>query len=178
MSLDRDQLQARAARIRLLLLDVDGVLTDGTVLIHGTRGESKRFFIRDGLALVWAKRLGLEVGFLSGRPSETTSRRATELGVQIVVQGGTDKQTGYEAILDRHGFTDTEVAYMADDLLDLPVLARAGLSTAPADAADEVRSRVHWVSRHPGGHGAVRELVELLLRAQARWDALVDSYLA
>ena len=177
MPLDRHDLQARAARIRLLLLDVDGVLTDGTVFIHGTGGESKPFFIRDGLSLVWARRLGLEVGLLSGRPSEATSRRATELGIQIVVQGGTDKRIGYADVLATHGFADAEVAYMADDLLDLPVLTRAGLSTAPADAVEEVRSRVHWVSRHPGGRGAVRELVELLLRAQGRWDALIDSYL-
>lgn len=177
MPVDRDDLQARARRVRLLLLDVDGVLTDGTVSIHANGSESKRFFIRDGLSLVWARRLGLEIGLLSGRASETTSRRATELGIRIVVQGGTDKRLGYADILATHGFTDAEVAYMADDLLDLPVLTRVGLSTAPADAIDEVRSRVHWVSQHPGGRGAVRELVELLLRAQGRWDGLVNSYL-
>jgi 3-deoxy-D-manno-octulosonate 8-phosphate phosphatase (KDO 8-P phosphatase) len=175
--IDQGDLQTRAQRIRLLLLDVDGVLTDGTVGIHVGGGESKRFFIRDGSALVWARRLGLEIGLLSGRPSEATSRRATELGIRIVVQGGTDKRGGYADILATHGYTDADVAYMADDLLDLPVLTRVGLSTAPADAIDEVRSRVHWVSRHAGGRGAVRELVELLLRAQGLWDGLVDSYL-
>jgi 3-deoxy-D-manno-octulosonate 8-phosphate phosphatase (KDO 8-P phosphatase) len=176
--IDHADLQMRARRVRLLLLDVDGVLTDGTVGIHASGGESKQFFIRDGLSLVWARRLGLEVGLLSGRASETTSRRATELGIGIVVQGGTDKRVGYADILATHGYSDEDVAYMADDLLDLPVLARVGLSTAPADAVDEVRCRVHWVSQHPGGRGAVRELVELLLRAQGRWDGLVDSYLS
>ena len=177
MAVDRDGLQARAGRVRLLLLDVDGVLTDGTVAVHAAGGESKGFFIRDGLSLVWARRLGLEVGFLSGRASEATSRRAAELGVRIVVQGGTDKRVGFADILATHGYADPDVAYMADDLLDLPVLTRVGLAAAPADAVDEVRSRVHWVSRYPGGRGAVRELVELLLRAQGRWDGLVDSYL-
>jgi 3-deoxy-D-manno-octulosonate 8-phosphate phosphatase (KDO 8-P phosphatase) len=175
--IDRDDLQARATRVRLLLFDVDGVLTDGRVAIHAGGGESKLFFIRDGLALVWARRVGLDVGLLSGRPSDTTSRRAAELGIRIVVQGGTDKRVGYADILAMHGYADEDVAYMADDLLDLPVLTRVGLSSAPADAVDDVRRRVHWVSQHPGGRGAVRELVELVLRAQGRWDGLVDSYL-
>lgn len=164
--------------MRLLLLDVDGVLTDGTVSIYSGGGEAKPFFIRDGLGLVWARREGLEVGLLSGRPSEATTRRAAELGLRIVSQGGPDKRAAYAGILETHGFTDAEVAYMGDDLVDLPILGRVGLSTAPADATDDVRSRVHWVSQHPGGRGAVRELVELLLIAQGRWDGLLRSYLA
>lgn len=177
MLLSPEELQQRARLVRLVLLDVDGVLTRGTVEIASVGGESKSFFIRDGLSLVWARREGLEVGLLSGRPSEATTRRANELGLRIVVQGSNDKRGGYADILARHGFTDADVAYMGDDLVDLPILGRAGLATAPADAVSDVRSRVHWVSQYGGGQGAVRELVELIFKAQGKWDGLVRSYL-
>ncbi len=169
-------MQARARTVRLLLFDVDGVLTDGTVLLAGTGPETKSFFIRDGLALVWAQRAGLSVGLLSGRMSEATSRRAAELGISILVQGQNDKRAAYTQIVTSRQFRDEQVAYMGDDLLDLPVLGRVGLSAAPADAADDVRARVHWVSRYAGGRGAVRELVELVLRAQGEWDAIVRTF--
>ncbi len=178
MSLTLEQVHDRARHVRLILLDVDGVLTDGTVDIHSTGGESKPFFIRDGLGMVWARRQGIEVGLLSGRPSDATTRRAGELGLQIVSQGGNDKRDAFTDILSTHGFAAVEVAYMGADLVDLPILRQAGLSTAPADAVDDVRSRVHWVSRHPGGRGAVRELVELVLVAQGRWTAIVDAHQA
>jgi 3-deoxy-D-manno-octulosonate 8-phosphate phosphatase (KDO 8-P phosphatase) len=155
---------------------VDGVLTAGTVEISSRGGESKSFSIRDGLSLVWARRLGLEVGLLSGRPSEATTRRARELGISLVVQGSNDKRAGYAEIVAERGLADEDVAYMGDDLVDLPVLGRVGLSAAPADAVCEVRRAVRWVSSKPGGQGAVRELVELLLKAQGQWDALVRSY--
>ena len=172
------ELQARARRLRLILLDVDGVLTDGTVSIHSAGGESKSFHIRDGAAIVWAGREDLEVGFLSGRPSEATSRRAAELGVKLVIQTGPDKIRSYREIVAARRCEDEEVAYMADDLLDLAVLERVGLSAAPADAVSEVRTRVHWVSQQRGGRGAVRELVELVLRAQGKWDRIVQTFLS
>jgi 3-deoxy-D-manno-octulosonate 8-phosphate phosphatase (KDO 8-P phosphatase) len=177
MPLPLEDVHARARRVRLLLLDVDGVLTDGGVAIKSTRGEHKTFFIRDGAALVWARHEGLAVGLLSGRASAATSRRATELGITIVSQGGPDKREGYAGILAAHGFSDEQVAYMGDDLLDLPILGRAGLSASPADAVEDVRTRVHWVSRARGGRGAVRELVELIFRARGRWDDIVRGYL-
>jgi 3-deoxy-D-manno-octulosonate 8-phosphate phosphatase (KDO 8-P phosphatase) len=178
MPLSPEEVRARARRIRLLLLDVDGVLTDGTVGVDSIDGESKPYFIRDGLSLVWARREGLEVALLSGRSSGATTRRAAELGITTVVQGGADKRVGYKDILATAGLTDDEVAYMGDDLVDLPVLGKVGLATAPADAVDEVLSRVHWVSAHRAGRGAVRELVELLFKSQGRWNGLVQSYLA
>lgn len=177
MPLPLEDVHARARRVRLLLLDVDGVLTDGGVAIRSTRGEHKTFFIRDGAALVWARHEGLAVGLLSGRASAATSRRATELGITILSQGGPDKREGYAGILAAHGFSDEQVAYMGDDLLDLPILGRAGLSASPADAVEDVRTRVHWVSRARGGRGAVRELVELIFRARGRWDDIVRGYL-
>jgi 3-deoxy-D-manno-octulosonate 8-phosphate phosphatase (KDO 8-P phosphatase) len=178
MPLSPDQVHERARRVRLILLDVDGVLTDGTVDIHSTGGESKPFYIRDGLGMVWARREGIEVGLLSGRPSDATTRRAAELGLQIVSQGGNDKREAFAHLLSAHSFAAADVAYMGDDLVDLPILGQVGLSTAPADAVDDVRSRVDWVSRHPGGRGAVRELVELVLSTQGRWADIVNAHLA
>ncbi len=169
--------EERAARVTLLLLDVDGVLTDGTVVIHSDGSESKPFAIRDGIALVWAQRAGLRVGLLSARHSPTTPHRAAQLGITLVYQGVKSKAESYERMLSELGLRDEDVAYMGDDIVDLAVLGRAGLATAPADAVAEVRSRVHWVSGAGGGRGAVRELVEMLLRAQNRWDGVVQSYL-
>jgi 3-deoxy-D-manno-octulosonate 8-phosphate phosphatase (KDO 8-P phosphatase) len=168
--------QSKATRIRLLLFDVDGVLTDGAVVMHADGSESKGFHIRDGAAIVWAQRAGLTVGLLSARSSGATAHRAAQLAVRIVEQGVKSKLTTYERILTDVRLTDDAVAYMGDDLLDLPVLARVGLSAAPADAAPEVRDRVDWVSTAGGGRGAVRELIELVLRAQQRWDDVVQQY--
>ena len=172
-----EEIAARARRIRLLLLDVDGVLTDGLVQIESAGRESKAFSIRDGAALVWAQRVGLQIGLLSGRPSEATTRRAAELGIDTVIQHTQDKREPFEALISERGLAADEVAYMGDDLLDLPILGRVGLSAAPADASEEVLSRVHWVSRYAGGRGAVRELVELVLRARLQWDRHVKKHL-
>jgi 3-deoxy-D-manno-octulosonate 8-phosphate phosphatase (KDO 8-P phosphatase) len=171
-----NDIEARARSVRLLLFDVDGVLTDGKVLIHADGSESKQFAIKDGIAIVLAQRHGLLTGVLSGRASPATLHRAQQLGMAVVYDNVTTKVETYAQILAAHGLTDEEVAYMGDDLLDLPVLARAGLSAAPADAVPEVRQRVHWVSRTRGGEGAARDLVELVLRAQGKWDAVVASF--
>jgi 3-deoxy-D-manno-octulosonate 8-phosphate phosphatase (KDO 8-P phosphatase) len=176
MALSLSEFNERARQVRLLLLDVDGVLTDGTVVIRSDGGESKPFSIRDGAAIVWAQRQGLEVGLLSGRPSKATSRRANELGIRIVTQGS-NKERGFADLLAAHEFAASEVAYMGDDLQDLPVLRRAGLSAAPADAAPDVLARVDWVSQTPGGRGAVRELVEAMLRARGSWDTVLKGFL-
>jgi 3-deoxy-D-manno-octulosonate 8-phosphate phosphatase (KDO 8-P phosphatase) len=169
-------LAARAGRVRLLLLDVDGVLTDGTITISADGGEAKRFDIKDGAAIVWAQRLGLKVALLSARPSPVTTRRAAELRIRIVIETSDPKITAYEQLLRRLKITDTDVAYMGDDLLDLPVLRRAGLALAPADAVAEVRRHAHHVTSAAGGRGAVREAVELILKAQGRWQPFVDEW--
>lgn len=169
-------LDDKASRIRLVLFDVDGVLTDGLVIMHTDGSESKGFHIRDGAAIVWAQRVGLTVGLLSARSSGATAHRAAQLAVRIVAQGVTDKLAAYEQIVRDAGLEDDAVAYMGDDLLDLPVLGRVGLSAAPADAAPEVRERVDWVSTATGGRGAARELIEVVLRAQERWDDVVRQH--
>ena len=176
MPCDSADLRARASRIRLLLFDVDGVLTDGALILHADGSESKSFDIKDGIAIVLAHRAGLATGLLSGRRSAPTTLRAAQLGIRIVRQGATAKLDAYLDILEAEHLADVEVAYMGDDLLDLPVLARVGLSAAPSDAAEEVRTRVHWVSSSGGGRGAVRELVEVVLAAQDHWDDLIRSY--
>jgi len=176
MALSPSDIDARARRVRLALFDVDGVFTDASVQIHGDGSEAKTFSIRDGAAVIWAQRAGLKVGLLSGRPSQATTRRAAELGISLVSQEGPDKIGAYVRILASEAVEDDEVAYMGDDLLDLAILGRVGLSAAPADAADDVRRAVHWVSHATGGRGAVRELLELVLRASGRWDRIVSGH--
>jgi 3-deoxy-D-manno-octulosonate 8-phosphate phosphatase (KDO 8-P phosphatase) len=170
------ELAARARRLRLLLFDVDGVLTDGAILLDAEGRESKRFSIRDGTALVWARQAGLLTGVLSARTAAATAERARQLGMAIVRQQAADKAAAFAEILAEQGLDADDVAYMGDDLMDLPVLRLAGVSAAPADAADEVRARVHFVSRHAGGAGAVREFIEGVLHAQDRWAAIAERY--
>jgi 3-deoxy-D-manno-octulosonate 8-phosphate phosphatase (KDO 8-P phosphatase) len=169
-------LERKAASIKLLLFDVDGVLTDGTVALHGDGAEGKSFHIRDGIAMVWAQRAGLIVGLLSARQSTATAQRAAQLGVTLVHQGVPSKIDTYDDIVGDLVLEDAQVAYMADDVNDLAVLARVGLSAAPGDAVEEVRARVDWVSGLGGGRGAVREFIELVLRAQGLWEPIVEQY--
>lgn len=159
----------RAARIRLLVLDVDGVLTDGG-LYYGPSGEdTKRFHVQDGLALIEAQRAGLAVAVISGRASASVTRRLAELGITEVHQGVDDKSAVLAALMTRLGLDAAEVAVMGDDLSDLPLMRRVGLALAPPNAVREVRAAAHWVSRRGGGEGAVREALELLLRARKAW---------
>jgi 3-deoxy-D-manno-octulosonate 8-phosphate phosphatase (KDO 8-P phosphatase) len=173
-----EKLQHAARRIKLILFDVDGVLTDGKILMHADGTESKRFDIKDGTAIVWALKLGLTVGFLSARASASTGQRAAQLGVTLVHQGVSSKLETYDQIVDELLLEHEQVAYMGDDVLDLPVLGRAGLAAAPADAVADVRTRAHWVSQARGGDGAARDLIELILKAQGKWEALMAAYLA
>ena len=165
----RPTFKARAKAIRLLILDVDGVLTDGR-LVYGPAGEElKIFHVHDGLAIVGAQRSGLVVAVISGRASPAVSRRLADLGVLEVHQGSDDKQAVLEALLRRHRVALRETAYMADDLPDLPVLRQVGLAMAPVNAAAEVKRVAHWVGRRVGGQGAVREAVEAILKVRGTW---------
>jgi 3-deoxy-D-manno-octulosonate 8-phosphate phosphatase (KDO 8-P phosphatase) len=172
-----EPVEARARRIKLILFDVDGVLTDGKLMLHADGSESKRYDIKDGTGIVLAQRAGIRVGFLSARMSAATQQRAVQLGVTLVHQGIASKLETYEQIADELLLEDDDIAYMGDDIVDLAVLARVGFAAAPADAVDEVRSRVDWVSAAPGGAGAARELVELILKARGLWDPLLLEYL-
>jgi 3-deoxy-D-manno-octulosonate 8-phosphate phosphatase (KDO 8-P phosphatase) len=158
-----------AARIRLLVLDVDGVLTDGG-LYYGPSGEvMKRFDVHDGLAMVEAARAGLALAVVSARASVPAARRLEELGIAEVHQGVHDKGAAVAELMARLGLERAEVAVMGDDLGDLPAMRRAGLALAPRNAVLEVRGAAHWVSRRSGGGGAVREALELLLKARGAW---------
>ena len=159
----------RASRIRLLVLDVDGVLTDGGLFYGASGEETKRFHVHDGLALVAARKAGLQVTVLSSRASAAVTRRLTELGVSEVHQGVADKAGALEALCERLGLRAAEVAMMGDDLPDLPAMRWVGLALAPANAVAEVKRAAHWVARRRGGDGAVREAVELLLKARRAW---------
>lgn len=172
-----EPVEARARRVKLILFDVDGVLTDGKLMLHADGSESKRYDIKDGTGIVLAQRAGVRVGFLSARHSMATQQRAAQLGVTLVHQGIASKIETYDQIADELMLEDEDVAYMGDDIVDLAVLMRVGLAAAPADAVEEIRARVHWVSTARGGDGAARQLVELILRAQGRWEPLLLEYL-
>ena len=157
------EMSANLKNIRLILLDVDGVLTDGRIGLLPGGLEVKFFSIYDGLAVRLAQKAGWQVGFLTGRTSEVVSARAEELGVEILVQGSKDKAADFEKILERTSLEAFQVAYMGDDLPDIPVLKRAGFSAAPGNAPRPVRECVHYVTSKNGGEGAVREVVDLML---------------
>lgn len=166
----------KARRVRWLVLDVDGVLTDGRILLDGAGGEWKAFDARDGHRLVMAAREGIRTVLITGRSSEAVARRAAELGVHRVYQGVRDKGAVFERFLAEEGVAAEETAYCGDDLVDLPALRRAGLAAAVGDAVPEVRSAADWVASARGGRGAVRELVEFVLAAQGRWEQAVGGY--
>ena len=166
---------ARCERLRLVLLDVDGVLTDGTILFLPGGGEARAFHIRDGLGIALAHRAGLRTGIVSGRASDEVARRARELGMHVLLQGISDKGAAFREILAAEGLRPEQVAYMGDDLNDLPILTEAGLSAAPADAAFEVRSQAFLVTDARGGQGCVRELMEAILKARGVWEQALAS---
>lgn len=170
-------LAARLKRIKLFLCDVDGVLTDGSIFIGGER-EFKRFNIRDGLGLVLARRAGLKVGWVSARPSLATKLRADELKIDFLVQqsDGTSKTAAIENLLAQEKLNWSEVCFVGDDIIDLGPLTRAGFSVAVGDSVDEAKAAAHFVTQAPGGRGAVREVVELILRSQDKWQAFVKNY--
>ncbi len=161
----------RAAKIKAVVFDVDGVLTDGA-LWYGPTGEAiKRFDVKDGHAIVLARLTSLPVAILTARTSPIVEVRAQELKLAKVFQGRREKGPAFEELAKELGFAPNELAYMGDDVNDLPAMSRAGLSGCPADAVPEVLREVHFVSSKPGGHGAAREFVELILRATGRWEA-------
>jgi 3-deoxy-D-manno-octulosonate 8-phosphate phosphatase (KDO 8-P phosphatase) len=171
------QLTVRLKRVKLFLCDVDGVLTDGSIFIGGER-EFKRFNIRDGLGLVLARRAGLKVGWVSARPSAATKLRADELKIDFLVQQGdaTSKTAAIEQLLQAERLNWAEVCFVGDDIIDLGPLTRAGLAIAVGDGVAEAKAAAHHVTKAAGGRGAVREAVELILRAQGKWQTFVDKY--
>jgi len=174
---DSSSIQKRAAHIKLLLMDCDGVLTDGQVWILENGDDQKTFNVRDGLGLTLLHRAGLKSGVISGRTSSALERRARDMGMEFIRQGRQDKCTAFEEGVPRAGRTEAEVAYLGDDLLDIPLMRRVEFAVAVADATAETKSHAHYVTKAPGGKGAIREVVEIILKTQGRWHDLVAPYL-
>ncbi len=169
-------LEQRLGRVRLLLLDVDGVLTDGRILIDDLGNETKAFDVTDGHGIKLLQRAGVDVGLVTGRRSRVVEYRARELGIREVHQGVKDKLPVVREILERRRLGPEEVGYVGDDVVDLPVLLQVGLAVTVADAAAELRDRVHWVTGRAGGRGAVREVCDAILRARGDWDRVTRRY--
>ena len=166
----------KAARVRLFLVDVDGVLTDGGIIFDGNGVETKRFHVRDGHGIKMMQRAGIEVGIITGRKSEAVRIRAEELGISRVRQGAFDKVAAWREILDETGIPAAESAYVGDDIVDLPLMRQVGFAATVADAEEYVQSEADFVSSRRGGHGAVREIVEFVLKACGAWDRVCRQY--
>lgn len=167
-----------AKPIRFILSDVDGVLTDGSIVIDNAGVESKSFYVRDGYAIKLWRKAGFEFGLLTARNSQVVKLRAAELGIQLVRQGYSEKLPAAKEMMAHAGVDPSEVCYIGDDLPDLSVMYEVGLSATVADAAPEVKQAAKWVMQSPGGRGAVRELIERLLKAKSRWDDFIPNRLA
>jgi 3-deoxy-D-manno-octulosonate 8-phosphate phosphatase (KDO 8-P phosphatase) len=168
---------ARAARIRLMIFDVDGVLTDGG-LHYDSDGEIiKRFNVLDGLGIRLLQHAGIATAIITARSSDIVARRAADLGIQHVQQGVHDKKTAFEELLSYTATQARDCGFVGDDLIDLPVLSRVGFAASVPNAHAEVRARVHYVTRAKGGHGAVREVCDFILRAQGKYEAALAPYL-
>jgi 3-deoxy-D-manno-octulosonate 8-phosphate phosphatase (KDO 8-P phosphatase) len=162
--------------IRMLVFDVDGVLTDGAIIINDRGLESKRFHVRDGFAMRAAMKLGIKVGIITGRSSRVVALRAAELGIDLCLQGISDKKQALEDLCKRAGVLPENAAYMGDDLIDLSAMLRCGYPMTVADAPAEVREVAKYVTKVAGGRGAAREAIEHVLKGQNRWDELVEKY--
>ena len=174
---DITSIERRASRIKLLLLDCDGVLTDGRLWLLEDGDEHKSFNTKDGLCMELLRRAGLRSGVITGRSSTALARRAAELGIEFLRQGNEQKIAAFEEVLHSAGVKEEEVAFVGDDLSDIPLMRRAEFAVAVADAVEETRAAAHYVTQARGGRGAVREVIEIILKSQGRWHDLVEKYL-
>ncbi len=178
MSEVRSTLASRCAAVELLLLDVDGVLTDGSIVYADNDVEVKSFHVRDGSGLKLWHRAGKRSAIISGRKSPVVEMRAAELGIGKVIQGAADKQAAFGEVLAHAGVGAEQACFVGDDLPDLPLLRQCGLAVAVADACLEVRAAAQYVTRVPGGRGAVREVIEFILRCQGRWRQVIEPFVS
>ncbi|MFQ5585991.1 MAG: KdsC family phosphatase [Thermodesulfobacteriota bacterium] len=173
-----DQCREKAGKIRILALDVDGVMTDGKIVYDDDRRQLKFFDVKDGHGIKLLMRGGVDVAIITSRESRVVLHRARDLGIELVYQKALKKVDAFEELMRVKGVAAEEVAYVGDDLIDLPVFRRAGLSVAVADAVREVREQADYVTERRGGNGAVREICELILRLQGRWEEVTARYFA
>jgi 3-deoxy-D-manno-octulosonate 8-phosphate phosphatase (KDO 8-P phosphatase) len=174
---DVTSIERRASRIKLLLMDCDGVLTDGRLWLLENGDEHKSFNTKDGLGLELLRRSGLRAGIITGRTSTGLARRAQELGIEFLRQGNEQKIAAFEEVLRSARIKEDEVAFVGDDLSDIPLMRRSELAVAVADAVAETRAAAHYITKAKGGRGAVREVIEIILKSQGRWNDLVEGYL-
>ena len=167
---------ADLAMIKLLLLDVDGVLTDGRIIYDNDGGETKAFDVKDGHGLKLVQRAGIQVGIITGRESAVVARRAAELGIELVYQGAKNKILPFNEILKKLALTPEEVAYVGDDIVDLPVMRQVGFAATVADAMDDVKPFADMITKRSGGRGAVREICDFLLKNSGRWASVTSHY--
>lgn len=166
----------KLADIRLLLLDVDGVMTDGGIIYDINGVETKVFNVKDGHGIKMLQRHGVQVGIITGRTSPVVDFRAKELGIELVYQGALKKIESYLDVKQRTGFSDSQIAYMGDDVIDVPVMRRVIFAAAPADALVEARNVAHYVTSLNGGRGAVREVCDIILKGRGVWDEVASRY--
>ena len=174
---DLAAIERRTSHIKLLLMDCDGVLTDGRLWLLENGDEHKSFNTHDGLGLSLLHRAGVKSGIITGRSSTAVTRRAAELEIEFVRQGDPNKIEAFEQVLQQAGVDEDEVCFVGDDLTDIPIMRRVEFAVAVADAVEETRSVAHYITRAAGGQGAVREVVEIILKSQGRWNDLVNEYL-
>ena len=177
MSVIKEALKVKIAGIRLMIFDVDGVLTVSRIVLREHVVEAKLFDVRDGHGIKMLMRSGVEIAIITARQSRVVEHRAANLGIELVYQGARDKLKAFDEILDRLKLAPDQAAYMGDDIIDLPVMKRTGFSATVPDAAEEVRERADYVAVKPGGGGAAREVCELILKAQDKWEEALSPYL-
>ncbi|MEW6067932.1 MAG: HAD-IIIA family hydrolase [Nitrospirota bacterium] len=171
-----DELFKKARYIKLFIIDVDGVLTNGGIILDNDGNEFKSFHVRDGHGIKMLIRAGIKVAIITGRHSKVVERRAQELGITEVFQRCYDKREAYKQLTEKYSFTDSEIAYIGDDIVDIPILKRAGFSIAVSDADEEAKAVVMMVTKKGGGKGAVREICEFILKAKGLWQDIIDGY--
>jgi len=176
MKLNEKELTKIAQGIRLLILDVDGVLTDGSIILDNEGNEFKAFHVRDGHGIKMLIRAGINVAIITGRYSKVVERRAHELGITEIYQKSYDKRVAYRQLVEKYSVDEKEVAYIGDDIVDIPLLKRSGFPVVVADADDEVKAVAAMITKNRGGKGAVREICDFLLKAKGLWEDIIDEY--
>jgi 3-deoxy-D-manno-octulosonate 8-phosphate phosphatase (KDO 8-P phosphatase) len=174
--ISRKELLEIAKNIKFLILDVDGVLTDGSIILDNEGNEFKSFHVRDGHGIKMLLRAGINIAIITGRYSRVVERRAQELGIKDVFQRYHDKRIAYKQLAEKYSLNDKEIAYVGDDIVDIPILKRCGFSVVVADADDKVKAVATMITERRGGRGAVREVCDFILKAKGLWQDIVDGY--
>jgi len=175
-NISEEELLKVAKNIKLIILDVDGVLTDGGIILDNEGNEFKSFHVRDGHGIKMLMRTGIIVAMITGRHSTVVERRARELGITEVYQKCHDKRIAFRHLIEKYSVDSKEIAYIGDDIVDLPLLKKSGFSIAVADAAEEAKNAAMMITKNKGGKGAVREVCDFLLKAKGLWEGIVDEY--